>query len=501
MNAPLRKAGVVMLVLFGLLFVNLNYIQVVKADAYRNDQDNNRVRVQQQEYERQRGEIIVDGQAVAQSVATKDTLKFLRTYPANQLYAHVVGYEPVNLAPTGIERIEGPYLNGNTSAFDADRLIEALTGKVSPNGSVQLSIRKSVQEAAYNGLLNNATSSKIGAVVALDPTNGAILAMASTPSFDPNPLASHDPDTAQAAFNKLDKDPNKPLLDRAVSETFPPGSTFKVIVAAGALENGATPDTVVTGGTSYTAPQTTTPIKNSPGVVCADQITLAQALKVSCNTAYSRYGTEQLGADKLKAVAQAFGFEQVPTIDRDNDNQLHVAPSHTGAIAGPDGQTDPAALAQSCIGQRDVRMTPLQGAMIAAAIANNGTEMRPYLIATELGPDLASVHPTNPQVLRTPVSTAVSAQLRQMMDGVVSPGGTGNNAKIDGYEVGGKTGTAQNGDAPDHGWFIGYARDLNGTPLVAVAVLLQNAGSGGSSQATTIGGQVMKAAIEAGKIK
>jgi len=148
-----------------------------------------------------------------------------------------------------------------------------------------------------------------------------------------------------------------------------------------------------------------------------------------------------------------------------------------------------------------VRMTPLQGAMIAAAIANNGTQMRPYLVATELGPDLASVHPTTPQVLRTPVSTGVSAQLRQMMDGVVSPGGTGTNAKIDGYEVGGKTGTAQNGDAPDHGWFIGYARDLNGTPLVAVAVLLQNAGSGGSSQATAIGGQVMKAAIEAGKIK
>src|SRR3954454_12305296 len=219
-----------MLVLFGLLFANLNYIQVVKADAYRNDQDNNRVRVQQQEYERQRGEIIVDGQAVAQRVATKDTLKFLRTYPAKQLYAHVVGYEPVNLAATGIERLEGPYLNGTTSAFDADRLIEALTGKESPNGSVQLSIRKSVQEAAYNGLLNNATSSKIGAVVALDPTTGAVLAMASTPSFDPNPLASHDPDVAQAAFTKLDKDRNKPLLNRAVSETFPPGSTFKVIV-------------------------------------------------------------------------------------------------------------------------------------------------------------------------------------------------------------------------------------------------------------------------------
>jgi penicillin-binding protein A len=501
MNAPLRKAGVVMLVLFGLLFLNLNYIQVVKADSYRNDQDNNRVRIQQQDYERQRGEIIVDGSAVAQSVPTKDTLKFLRTYPSSQLYANVVGYDPVDLAPTGIERLENEYLNGTSSAFDADRLIEALTGKEQQNGSVQLSLRKSVQEAAYNGLLKNATSSKIGAVVALDPSTGAILAMASTPSYDPNPLSSHDPDVAQAAFNKLNTDTNKPLLNRAVQETFPPGSTFKVIVAAGALENGATPDTVVTGGTSYTAPQTTTPIHNSPGVVCPDQISLKDALKVSCNTAYARYGTEQLGADKLKKVAQDFGFEQAPLIDRDDDNVMRVTASHTGAIAGPDGATDPAALAQSCIGQRDVRMTPLQGAMIAAAIANNGAQMRPYLIANELGPDLASVRPTVPQVLRNPLTPDIAASLRSMMDTVIGPGGTGTNAKIDGYEVGGKTGTAQNGDAPDHGWFIGYARDLSGQPLVAVAVLLQNAGSGGSSQATAIGGAVMKAAIEAGKIK
>lgn len=500
MNAPLRKAGVVMMVLFGLLFLNLNYIQVVKASQYRNDQDNNRVRIQQDAYQRQRGEVIIDGKAVAVSVATKDTLKYLRTYPDNQLYAHLVGYNPVELQATDVERMENAFLSGTAGDVEADRFIEALTGKETPAGSVKLSIRRAVQEKAYNALLTNATSSKIGAVVAIDPTSGAILAMVSTPSFDPNPMVSHDPDAAVAAYNKLNTDPAKPLLNRAVQETFPPGSTFKVVVAAAALQNGLTPDSPLVGGSSYTAPDTTTPIKNSPGVVCPDTITLQNALKVSCNTAFARYGTETLGVDKLRATANAFGFHERPVIESDPNNAMNTAASELGDIANPTTkQTDPAALAQSCIGQRDVRMTPLQGALIAAAIANNGVQMRPYLVDSLLGPDLSVIARANPEVQRTPVRPEIAAQLRQMMDSVVS-GGTGTNAKIDGYEVGGKTGTAQNGDQPDHGWFIGYARK-DGLPVVAVAVLLQNAGSGGSAQATQIAGQVMKAAIDAGKIK
>jgi peptidoglycan glycosyltransferase len=499
MNAPLRKAGVVILVLFGLLFLNLNYVQVVKASQYRNDTRNNQTRIKQQEYERPRGEVIVDGQPVAQSIPSKDGLKYLRTYPGAAMYAHAVGYEPVHLGPTGMELIQGPFLSGLSDAFEADRIIEALTGKESSGGSVRLTLRKAVQETAYNGLLNNSTASKVGAVVALDPTTGAILAMVSTPSFDPNPLASHDDDVANKAYASYDKAANSPLHNRVTQETFPPGSTFKVIDTAAALESGLTPDTPLTGGASYTAPDTTLPIKNSPGVVCPDTITLQNALKVSCNTAFARYGTEQLGAAKLKKAAQDFGFETAPTITGDPNNDYHVAASATGSMANSNGQTDPAALAQSCIGQREVRMTPLQGALIAAAIANNGTQMRPYIVDSLLGPDLKPVQQADPEVLRQPVTDGIAGQLRQMMDSVVS-GGTGTGAKIDGYEVGGKTGTAQNGDAPDHGWFIGYARK-DGLPIVAVAVLIQNAGSGGSAQATQIGGQVMQAAIEAGKIK
>ena len=495
MNAPLRKAGVVMMILFGLLFVQLNWVQVYRADEYRTDDEHNRVRVQQQEYERQRGKIIVDGLPVAESVETKDTLKYLRTYPGGPMYAHIVGYRPVNLAAIDIERIESDFLNGTADAFAADRLLEMFTGKVATGGNVVLSVKKQVQEAAYNGLANNDTAAKQGAVVAIDPETGGVLAMASYPSFDANPLVSHDFTAAQQAFEALEKDPAKPLLNRALSETFPPGSTFKVLVAAAALQNGLSPTTELVGGASYTAPNAGQPIRNSPGVNCPDTITLLNALRVSCNTAFSRLGVEQLGADKVKRVAQDFGFETAPTFDRDDRNLMRVTESHTGPIQNPDGTTDPAVLAQSCIGQNEVRWTPLQAAMVAATIANNGTQMRPYLIDTLQGPDLNRLGSADIEVLRQPLTPAVAGQMREMMNSVVSSG-TGTNARIDGYEVGGKTGTAQNGDAPDHGWFIGYARK-DGRPVVAVAVLLQNAGAGGSAEAAQIAGQVMRAAIAA----
>jgi penicillin-binding protein A len=499
MNAPLRKAGVVMMLLFGLLFANLNWVQVYKADAYRTDEEHNRVRVQQQEYERQRGQIIVDGDAVAQSIETKDTLRFLRKYPFGPTYAHVVGYRPVNLAATDIERMENEFLAGTANVFTADRILEMFTGKESTGGNVVLTVRKRVQETAYKALLDNDTATKRGAVVAIDPATGAVLALVSTPSFDPNPLVNHDPDKAEDAFEKLDKDTAKPLLNRAVSERFPPGSTFKVVTAMAALQNGANPGTGLTGGTGYNPPNTTHIIRNSPGVVCPENITLLDALRVSCNTAFARYGVEQLGPDKLRAAANAFGFDTEPTFDRDETNIMRVAASRTCSDQNPNCLGDPAFLAQACFGQNEVQMTPLQGALIAASIANDGVQMRPYLIDTLQAPGLTPFDKAEQKVLRQPVSAPVAGQLREMMNSVVN-NGTGTGARIQGVEVGGKTGTAENGDAPDHGWFIGYARQ-NGQPVVAVAVLLQNAGSGGSAEAAQIAGQVMRAAIAARSTK
>lgn len=495
MNAPLRRVGVVVMILFGLLFANLNWVQGYQADAYRTNDLNGRVRVA--EYERQRGTIFLTagGVVLAQSKPTSGELKFLRTYPGNAAYAHIVGYKPVNGAATGVEKLENPFLSGASDALVVDRLRDMFTGSTTPGGNVQLTISKAAQEAAVRELANNRVDAPRGAVVALDPQTGALLAMVSMPSFDPNPLASHDPAVAEAAYRKLEGDKaGKPLLNRALQETFPPGSTFKVIVTAAALQNGLNEDSVLAGGSSYTAPETTTPIRNAPGVNCPDSLTLKQAITISCNTAFARLGAEQLGADKVKAAAQAFGFETEPTLADDRDNAFRVVASRTGDIKDPDGTDDRAALAQSCIGQANVRMTPLQAALVAATVANDGRQMRPYVVQQRQGPDLSVLDTARPQELRQPINEGVARTLQDMMISVVQ-GGTGRSARIDGFDVGGKTGTAQVGEsARDHGWFIGFVRRSN-EPIAAVAVFLENAGSGGSAEAARIAGQVMRAVI------
>ncbi|MBX6358218.1 MAG: penicillin-binding protein 2 [Micromonosporaceae bacterium] len=494
MNAPLRRAGVVVMVLFGLLFVNLNWVQAYKADDYRNS-DYNR-RVQLAEYERQRGVIqTLGGKVLATSKETDDELRFLRTYPAGEAYTPVVGYKPVNLAETGIERAENDYLAGTSDQLFADRIRDMFTGKETSGGNVILTLSARAQETAFKELQDNRVGARKGAAVALDPTSGAVQALVSMPSFDANPLTSHDTDAAQAAYDKLNADKDKPLLNRAVSETYPPGSTFKVIDSAAALENGLEPDSVVQGGSSYLPPQAGQPIHNAPGVVCPSTLTLKQALTVSCNTAFSRLCVDKLNADKIKSEARQFGFEEDDlSVGRLDGEGIPVAASHTGDMLRPDGQQDPALLAQSCIGQSDVRMTPLQGALIAATVANNGRQMRPYLVQQLKGPDLTTVHYTaQPRPQQQPISEDTAGKLRDMMESVVR-NGTGRRAQISGYTVGGKTGTAENGDNPDHGWFIGFVLK-DGKPITAVCVFLEHAGSGGSSEAARIAGQVMRAVI------
>jgi penicillin-binding protein A len=495
MNAPLRRVGVVVFMLFALLFVNLNYRQVVKADDYRNDDHNGRLQVA--EYQRARGNIInAKGEAVASSQATGDSLRFLRVYPFKEQYAHLVGYKPVNLAATDVEKLHNLFLAGQADSQAVDRFLAMFSGKKPPGGNVLLTLSKAGQAAAWDQLTHNQKNAQKGAVVMLDPATGALLASVSMPSYDPNLLSTHDTAAAAAAYDRLDKDPNKPLNNRALSETAPPGSTFKVITAAAGLANGLNGSSVITGGASYELPQTTQVFRNASGVNCPDQITLKQALTVSCNTAFMRLGVEQIGPDKLKATAQAFGFESEPKMIGDEDhNYLDCVPSRTGGMNGPDGRVDPPALAQSAIGQRDVRMTPLQGALIAATVANGGKQMQPYVIDSLQTADLASAGKTSPKVARTPINGQVAGELRDMMTSVVE-NGTAKRAQIAGVQVGGKTGTAENAeDAADHGWFIGFAMK-GGTPVAAVAVFLENAGKGGSAEAARIGGQVMKAYID-----
>jgi len=479
MNKPLRKIALALAVLFLVMFGAANYIQVVNAKSLTSNSHNRRVLVD--DYRRQRGDIIAGGQAVALSVPTTDKLKYLRTYPGGALFAPITGYYSLTLGATDIESAENSILTGNDSrlSISFDRLSQLLTGRTPRGGTVALTIDRAAQTIAAQALGN-----RKGAVVALDPRTGAILAMVTSPSYDPSLLTGHDSNTISKNYQTLLADPNKPLLNRATQESYPPGSTFKVIVTAAALANGQfQPTTEVPSPPTYTAPGTTNAIGNFNGESCGGtSITLTRALQISCNTAYAGLGVT-LGADALQAQARAFGFGTAP-----DDVGVPTAKS-----VFPDQLTIPQT-AQSSIGQFDVRATPLQMAMVAAAIANGGAMMQPYLVDELTGPDLKVLAKTSTTVLGNPINATVASEITTMMEAVVNAG-TGTNARIPGVRVAGKTGTAETGvgGAKPDSWFIGFAPA--NAPTVAIAVLVENGGgevnSTGGAVAAPIARQVM----------
>ena len=466
MNAPLRKVAVACLLLFGLLLINVNYVQVVKAKSYRDDPRNRRVLVRT--YDRQRGPIVLgtgkNRQTVATSVRTTDSLTYLRTYPGGEVYAPVTGFYSLLYGRTGVERQDDRVLSGEDDRLFVRRLSDYVTGNAPQGGSIVLTLNRAAQQAAYDGL-----KGKVGAVVALDPRTGAVLAMASSPSYDPTLLSSHDTSQISAAYKRLTADPGNPLQNRAVERTYPPGSTFKVITAAAALASGRyTPDTRIPAPTVLKLPQTSKTLSNFGGERCGDGATdtLADALAISCNTAFASLGLA-LGQDAVRRQAEAFGL---------GDSSL-VLPQRVATSIYPDTLSPPQE-AQSAIGQYDVRVTPLQMAMVAAGIANGGEVMRPYLVSEVQAPDLSTLDVAKPELYRRAVSQQVAATMTTLMEAVVTRG-TGTAAQLSGVRVAGKTGTAQHGPgAAPHAWFIGFAPAQD--PKVAVAVLVEDGGSLGS---------------------
>jgi cell division protein FtsI/penicillin-binding protein 2 len=460
-NRPVRRVALAMLVLFGVLIANANYVQVFQADSLRADPGNSRVLLD--EYERQRGTIVVDGRAIAESVPTDDDLKYLRRYPERAKYAPVTGFYSLIYGATGMEQSENGFLSGSDNRLFTRRLSALLTGRDPRGGNVVLTLNRRAQDAAFAGL-----NKQRGAVVAMDPTTGAILAMASTPSYDPNPLSSHDPSTIRARYNQLAGADDDPLLNRAINQRYPPGSTFKVVVAAAALANGRTPDTLIDCPPRYKLPATNTFLDNFGNETCgANQVTLENALTNSFNTGFAKLGVD-LGESEIRAAAAGFGIGTGDPLEV----PLRVSPSSLGEIP------DDAALGQSSIGQRDVALTPLQGAEIAAAVANRGVLMKPYLVSEVQAPDLTVLDRTDPEELSTAVTPEIADSLTRMMRSVVARG-TGTAAQIDGVQVAGKTGTAEDGtDRNPHAWFIGFA-EKDGRK-VAVSVILENAGNSGS---------------------
>ncbi len=464
MNTPVRRVALAVMAMVLLLLANLTYVQVVKAADYRNDPLNQRVLLA--EYSRQRGQITAGGQVLANSVETDDRLRYQREFPDGAAYAPLTGYYSVIYGASGIEQVMKDVLNGSDDRLFVRRLSDLITGRDPSGGNVVLTIDPRAQQTAYRAMTDRRYT---GAVVAVRPQTGEILAMVSTPSFDPNPLSSHNIDVQQKEWAKLTTANPPVLANRAISQTYPPGSTFKLVDTAAALQRGFTPDSPLTAARNITLEGTNTTLENFAGTPCGAGQTapLKDALARSCNTAFADL-VRQLGEGAVRDQAQAFGIGEsnvaIP---------LQVAASSIGDVP------DTAALQQSGIGQRDVRLTPLQNAMIAATIANGGQRMAPHLVKEIQSADLSTVDSTAPDRLGRAMPSGVASTITGMM--IAAEERTQGGGKIPGVQIAAKTGTAEHGETPKetppHNWYVAFAPAND--PQVAVAVLVESGGDRG----------------------
>ena len=484
MTRQIRTLAIGFLLLFGLLAAQVNYIQVIAAEDLANHQANKRLLIE--EYEIDRGRIIAGDlrTVLARSRDTDDTLRFLRRYPQGEVYAHVTGYHSFVFGRAEIEQSQNPYLSGRALELFAGRLVDDILGRDRRGADVVLTIDPELQEVATEQLRGRA-----GAVAAIDPATGDVLALAASPSYDPNVLSSHDGKQIRAEWDQLGADPAKPLLSNASDELFAPGSTFKVVTAAAALENGMTPETTFPNPRSLDLPQTTNDLDNFGGGHCAGgagEITLAIALQVSCNVTFGQVGLE-LGAEKLIEQANRFGFSQEIPFD---------IPFAEGQVPEASAfELDLPGIALSAIGQKDVRTNPLHMALVTGAIGNGGVMMRPRLVREVRDTDGRVLRRSEPEAYGQPLSGPNADALAAMMEAVVASG-TGTSAQIPGVAVAGKTGTAQVEDGDPHAWFLAFAPAE--APEIAVAVVILNGGDLGS-EATggALSAPIAKAVMEA----
>ena len=480
MNKPIRRLSFVVALLFCALLISTTWIQFVTAKSLDERPGNRRTLLDS--YSRERGAILVDGTPIAKSVPTKDELKWVRTYPQAKLYSQVTGYYSFTYgAGFGLEGTDDALLSGQSDKLFYRRVLDMLTGKPPSGATLELTINPKAQAAADQALGNQR-----GAVVALDPKTGAILAMVSHPQYDPSTLSSHNLNSVAAAWKSLNADPLHPADNRAIAgDLYPPGSTFKLITAAAALSSGRfTEQSQIPGPATLALPQSTVNLPTDDGLPCGpgDKTTLTHALEISCNTSFGWLGLT-LGGDALRAQAAKFGFGDSIGVP------MRVTPSVVPPLNAPQS-------AQAAIGQYDVRVTPMQMAMVSAGIANKGTVMKPYLVKDTRSSNLDLIDQTQPEQLSQAISPAVAAALTRMMVTVVQSG-TGTPAQIPGVQVAGKTGTAQHvkGGNP-HAWFTAFAPASD--PQVAVAVVVEDGGNAGSeAYGGAVAGPIARAVIEA----
>ena len=471
MTRQIRALGIGLMVCFVILFVQLNRLTVFQAAELNYNPDNTRDILR--DFTQPRGSITTaDGVVIARSVPSNDRFEFQREYPTGPRFAHITGYYSFTLGSSGVEKTYNDELAGRTSDLAFQELGDLFVDK-DRVGDLTLTVRDDLQRIAVEQL-----GQREGAVVALDPRSGEILTMVSFPSFDPNLLANHNTQAAADAQRLLDANPEKPRLARSYQDRFFPGSTFKVVTgSAGITHGGVTPDKPVYPVTNaYTPPGTIRPIRNFGGTSCGGA--LFQILRQSCNTAFAEMGTETVGPEGMIETSEAFGFNQDVPIDL-------TAPARSNFPT--DFERNLPALAQSSIGQNDVAATPLQMAMVAAAVANRGEVMTPHVLRDVRDPDGNVVDTYDPDVWTTAMDQSAADLMREAMRGVVDSG-TATRLDVPGFDVAGKTGTAQLGTDPprSHAWIIGFAGPEGEEPTIAIAVLVE--GQPGASEQT--GGRV-----------
>ncbi|MDR3116667.1 MAG: penicillin-binding protein 2 [Bifidobacteriaceae bacterium] len=492
MNKQISRVGVLVIFLSLVLIASSSYWQFFQVSALRSDTRNTRQLYN--EYDHKRGDILVDGKAIAYSEKSNDEFEYQRKYVDGQLYSAVTGfYSITNRADRGLEAAQNSYLDGSADIFWLDQILNSFMGKGQVGGSVETTISSKLQKVAWDAL-----GDRKGAVLAMDPKTGAILAMVSKPAYDPNDLAIHNSAKASDVYSELAQGLESPLINKTISALYPPGSTFKVIDSASAISSGNyNKDSNIPSPQFYRLPGTITNLPNYNNEVCSStgNQALLDALRISCNTAFAMLGVK-LGQANIASQANLFGVgTKFILADAQNSLALESSPS-----VFPKNLTDDK-LALASIGQGDVKFTPLQDLLISAVVANNGKLPYPYLVKDIKDPSgrIVKQFPLSQyseQFSNPVISYDTAQQLNTMMQAVVQRGGA-FNAQIPGVIVAGKTGTAQTTqNATPHAWFTGFAPADN--PKIAVCVLVEDGENDptGASASAPVAKQVMQAALQ-----
>lgn len=490
MNKPLRRISIFCGLLILALLVRTNWLQFVQAEELKTDTDNRRVDIAR--YAQPRGNIIVDGKNITGStVVNGNDFKYKRTYKNGELWSPVTGYASQAFGANQLEKLYDPILTGDDDRLFFNRTIDMLTGKQQKGGNIVTTLNAKAQKAAFDSL-----GDKKGAVAAINPKTGAILALANKPSYDPSVFSGSSTKRDGKKFNALQKknNPDDPMLNRALRQTYPPGSTYKVVTAAAGLESGKYDlDGKTNSPVPYRLPLSSTDLGNEGNNPACKNASVRVALQWSCNTVFAKM-SDDLGNDEMIDMSKKFGF------NRELDDDSQDTPVRPAVSEYPKDNRPQNAIAG--IGQASNRATPLQMAMVTAAIANDGKLMKPYMVDQLVAPNLNVLEQTKPKELSKPISGENAQKLQDGMETVVKDG-TGAAGKIPGVTVGGKTGTAQHGennkDNP-YAWFISYAKDGDGSP-VAVAVVVESSDTlrsdiAGGKLAAPIAKSVMEAVLD-----